>query len=181
MRVEAVDMKPEPTVKTSPSSNQSKSKKQSHPTLRTRAPGSARQPDTVVDGLVYIATTFPNNWIVDSGSTNHICKDKSIFTTYKPATNSIGGIGKDRVQVVGIGDVKLVCNKGNKRGVKVIHLVNVVHCPSIKVNILSVSELVKRGAKVAIDKRACLIHYGARSVNAEKTAHGLYLLKTGPN
>jgi hypothetical protein len=86
MGVVAADMGAEPAVGTSRSSGQGKSKDQSHPTLPT--PGPARmqnpQPDPVVDGLVYIATTFPNAWIVDSGSTSHVCNDKSIFIAYTP-------------------------------------------------------------------------------------------------
>jgi hypothetical protein len=169
----------EPAVGTSRSSGQGKPKDQSHPTLPT--PGPARmqnpQPDPEVDGLVYIATTFPNAWIVDSGSTSHVCNNKSIFIQYTPlphtATAAIGGIGTDHLQAVGIGEVKLLCNKSNKGGASMMRLVNVVHCPAMKVNVLSVSEPVTRGAQVRIDKRSCMIHYGARSVNADKETRTL--------
>ena len=176
----------EPAVGTSRSSGQGKSKDQSHTTLPTPGPPRMQNPqlDLVVDGLVYIATTFPNAWVVDSGSTSHVCNDKSIFIAYTPqphmVTASIGGIGADRLQAVGIGEVKPLCNKSNKGGVSMIHLINVVHSPAMKVNVLSVSELVTRGAQVRIDKRSCMIHYGARSVSADKTPHGLHLLHPEP-
>ena len=47
------------------------------------------------------------SWILDSGSTNHICTEWSAFTTFTPTNSIIKGIVKNgpMLQVLGVGTV----------------------------------------------------------------------------
>jgi len=93
--------------------------------------------------------TNVNKWVVDSSATRHICANKSAFTTYTSA--------RDGEEHVYLGDfiTTSVLRKG-KVLLKLTHgktlaLSDVLHVPSIRVNLISVALLGKMGVKVSFE------------------------------
>ncbi|CAH9081429.1 unnamed protein product, partial [Cuscuta epithymum] len=92
-------------------------------------------------------TNDVNEWVVDSGATKHICKNKNDFTSY-----TIIGDGEElvyladskTVKVHGKGKVLLKLTSG-----KTLSLNDVLHVPEIRTNLVSVYLLGKVGVKVS--------------------------------
>ena len=99
-------------------------------------------------------------WILNGGSTNHICTERSAFATFTPTNDSIKGIVKDgpELQVLGTGAV-IVTVSVKGRPDHTIKLVNVSYCPDAQDNLMSKSrmdcrgmEITKRGGRLTIKK-----------------------------
>ena len=74
------------------------------------------------------------NWVLDSGSTCHVCHDRDLFTDFKPCHGrTITGIAGS-VAVEGEGTVKI--------GSKVLH--NVAYVPTVPVNLISLKAATRR-------------------------------------
>nr|GEX64505.1 reverse transcriptase domain-containing protein [Tanacetum cinerariifolium] len=87
-------------------------------------------------------------WWVDSGATMHVCKDRCWFKTYESVNNrSILHIGNESTALVhGRGCVDLRFSSE-----KVISLLNVLHVPNIRKNLVSSSVLNNCGYKQVIE------------------------------
>ena len=84
-----------------------------------------------------------NKWVVDSGTTRHICANKSMFTSYT--------IVGDREEQVYLGDSRTTPVQGKGKFLlkftyrKTLALNYVLHVPSIRINLVSVALLGKVG------------------------------------
>ena len=79
-------------------------------------------------------------WILDGGSTNHICMDCSAFATFTPMTDSIKDIAQNgpELQVLGTGTVLVMVSvQGRKE--RTVKLINVSYCPNVRNNLMSES------------------------------------------
>ncbi|GKA37221.1 zinc finger, CCHC-type containing protein, partial [Tanacetum coccineum] len=103
-------------------------------------------------------------WWVNSGATVHVCKDKFWFKTYESVNNgSILHIGNESTALVhGRGSVDL---RFSSR--KVFSLLNILHVPNIRKNLVSSSVLNNCGHKQVIEsnkfvlsKRGVFIGFG---------------------
>ncbi|XP_047263808.1 uncharacterized protein LOC124896298 [Capsicum annuum] len=88
-------------------------------------------------------------WVIDSGATRHICANREAFASY----TSIG----DDSEVVYLGDSRAakVLGKGKMllklTSEKTLALVDVLHVPTMRANLISVTLLDKVGMKVSIE------------------------------
>ncbi|GKC12228.1 zinc finger, CCHC-type containing protein [Tanacetum coccineum] len=87
-------------------------------------------------------------WWVDSGATVHVCKDRCWFKTYESLNDgSILHMGNESTTLVhGRGCVDLRFSSG-----KVVSLLNVLHVPNIRKNLVSSSVLNNCGYKQVIE------------------------------
>nr|GEV19646.1 zinc finger, CCHC-type [Tanacetum cinerariifolium] len=87
-------------------------------------------------------------WRVDSGATMHMCKDKCWFKTYESLNDgSILYMGNESTALVyGCGCVDLRFSSG-----KVVSLLNVLHVPTIRKNLVSSSVMNNCGYKQVIE------------------------------
>ncbi|GJY38716.1 zinc finger, CCHC-type containing protein [Tanacetum coccineum] len=87
-------------------------------------------------------------WWVDSGATVHVCKDRCWFKTYESLNDgSIHHMGNESTTLVhGRGCVDLRFSSG-----KVVSLLNVLHVPNIRKNLVSSSVLNNCGYKQVIE------------------------------
>ncbi|GJW54316.1 zinc finger, CCHC-type containing protein [Tanacetum coccineum] len=87
-------------------------------------------------------------WWVDSGATVHVCKDRCWFKTYKSLNDgSILHMGNESTALMhGRGCVDLKFSSG-----KVVFLLNVLHVPNIRKNLVSSSVLNNCGYKQVIE------------------------------
>ncbi|KAF9233436.1 hypothetical protein BU15DRAFT_31853, partial [Melanogaster broomeanus] len=82
------------------------------------------------------------SWILDGGSINHICTERSAFATFTPIYETIQGIVKDgpQLKVLGHGTV-LVSVSVKDRTTRSIKLTNVSYCPNARDNLMSESRM----------------------------------------
>ena len=87
---------------------------------------------------LFVATCFSSRsssecWLIDSGCTNHMTNDMSLFKELKPTTITKVRIGNgDHLPVRGKGTIAIPSNSGTKT------ISNKLHGPDIDQNLLSV-------------------------------------------
>lgn len=116
-----------------------------------------------------------NLWALDTGCTQHVTHWREDFVTFKPYTGGpIAGIGGTKIQPSGQGTVELACNV---RGRRVIMLLSdTLYCPTIGVNLISVSQLLpERDVNITFHREHAKIHAPGRTFIAAQHG-GLYLL-----
>jgi hypothetical protein len=115
---------------------------------------------------MYMATAFTYSshsryqWVLNGGSTTHICNNKSAFSNLISVHSTIGSIVKNgpQLDVHGRGDVHVICSIDG-RDKKVITLCNVAFCPNACDNLISESrmdckgmDICKQNGKITIRK-----------------------------
>ncbi|KZV49445.1 hypothetical protein F511_13220 [Dorcoceras hygrometricum] len=95
----------------------------------------------------------PRQWWVDTGATRHICSEKAMFSTYVPFTGRKLFMGNSASSdVAGIGKVVL---KMTSR--KELALIDVLHVPEIRKNLVSGLELVKAGFRLVFESNKFIL------------------------
>ncbi|KZV14258.1 hypothetical protein F511_44012, partial [Dorcoceras hygrometricum] len=95
----------------------------------------------------------PRQWWVDTGATRHICSEKAMFSTYVPVTGRKLFMGNSASSdVAGIGKVVL---KMTSR--KELALIDVLHVPDIRKNLVSGSALVKAGFRLVFESNKFIL------------------------
>jgi hypothetical protein len=80
-----------------------------------------------------------SSWVLDSGCTNHMTGERSMFSSYSPTTNSNDNIvfgDNSKGEVIGLGKVAISLDHS---------ISNVLHVDSLSYNLLSVSQLCEMG------------------------------------
>ena len=102
----------------------------------------------------FMAITSPHShscfrWVLDGGSTTHICTDRNMFATFTNKQSSIRGIQKNApaLQSIGFGDVHLTCMVDGKSE-RTITLMNIVYCPDARDNLISESRMDRKGLEI---------------------------------
>jgi hypothetical protein len=118
--------------------------------------------------------TNMNKWVVDSGATRHICANRDAFTSY----TSVGDEEKfvylsdsKTATVLGKGKILLKLTSG-----KTLALTNVLHVPSIRTNLISVSILIKNGVKVSFESDKIVMTKNNVFVGKGYCDQGLFVL-----
>ncbi|CAG9948808.1 unnamed protein product, partial [Clonostachys rosea f. rosea IK726] len=113
--------------------------------------------------LAMMATrTLPirDAWIVDSGAAQHVCNNTSKFVQmdmyHGPALKSVDATTSPS----GVGTVNVLCNARGRR--RWLVLDNILFVPPAQANLISVLQLLERGAKVEFSSK------GASICNREK-------------
>lgn len=94
-------------------------------------------------------------WIVDTGASNHMCRDRYLFTEYTPSFSNksvIVGNG-NTCRVHGFGQMLLQVYDGDKW--KDTTIENVLFVPELKTNLLSVNCITNRGYVMVTDNDKC--------------------------
>ncbi|CAI7811878.1 unnamed protein product [Closterium sp. NIES-53] len=122
-------------------------------------------------------TNTPSDaWFLDTGATQHMTHSASFLTNVgapRDVTRVIFGNNKS-LPVVGVGSTRLIVDGGP------VDITNVLHVPGLKVNLLSVTQLAKKGVKVTIDDAKMNLFWKGKQF-AQGVLNGeLYQLKTHP-
>ncbi|CAI7839154.1 unnamed protein product [Closterium sp. NIES-53] len=117
-----------------------------------------------------------NAWFLDTGATQHMTHSASFLTNVgapRDVTRVVFGNDKS-LPVVGVGSTRLIVDGGP------VDITNVLHVPGLKVNLLSVTQLAKKGVKVTIDDAKMNLFWKGKQF-AQGVLNGeLYQLKTHP-
>jgi hypothetical protein len=92
------------------------------------------------------------------GSTNHICCSKEMFTSMRSHRSRIQVGDGQELQVTGIGQVELQTEKA------IIKIRDVFYVPDMKINLLSIGKLTKKGASIVFEQNRCKIMKGQELV-----------------
>jgi predicted aspartyl protease len=110
---------------------------------------------------LFVATCFSvqtssDHWLIDSGCTNHMTFDKSLFRNLQTTEVAKVRIGNgDCIAAKGKGTVAITTNSGTKT------ISDVLYVPDIDQNLLSVGQLIEKGMKVVFENQSCYIFYAA--------------------
>src|SRR5260370_21651533 len=116
-------------------------------------------------------------WIIDSGVTSHICTNRSWFTSYSilnPPHPIILG-DKHTVHAIGQGQINISIPHGPDNWHAMVQ--DVLHCPNIRTNLLSISHLTNVNLEVRFVKNQCfLINSNEECIGIAQCLNGLYRL-----
>lgn len=94
-----------------------------------------------------------DEWFVDSGATKHMTNvDHEMQNVKKPSVKQVKAANGERMDIERTGDLKCQINNNSN-----FVLSDVQYIPKISVNLLSVSQMVKRGCTVVFDVNGCRI------------------------
>ena len=117
-----------------------------------------------------------NVWLSDSGASEHMTDDRSLFDSLKPmgSTWSVNGIGKDAdpFQVHGVGNVDVRAKDGRTKVITIVLFV-----PGLGLNLFSISAAAKRGLKCTFtENQVEIFHDDDLVVEGKKGSSKLYYI-----
>ncbi|KAF7112444.1 hypothetical protein RHSIM_RhsimUnG0229000 [Rhododendron simsii] len=97
--------------------------------------------------------TRQSMWYLDTGSSNHMCGNKSIFSELDESYRSSVKFGDgSTISVMGKGSVQIQTSKSSHQTIS-----NVFYIPGLKSNLLSVGQLQEKGYEIIIKDGVCRI------------------------
>jgi hypothetical protein len=136
--------------------------------------------DTKVDVLMaeeHTGSTSSSEWIVDSGASSHICAHRDWFSSYisltPPRPIYLGD--KHVLHAVGLGQIRIIIRNGF--GDQHAIVTDVLHCPKIGTNLLSVTHLTKCGSSIRFTDDHChIFNPEGQLIGMALSSNGLYRL-----
>ena len=108
------------------------------------------------------------HWILDSGASNHICNDEDLFQHLDNAVEATVQVGDGRKMAVkGRGAVNISDN---------LRLTNVIYCPTLAVNLISVSCLVAKGCEVNFRGDSFRVAHNGQEILSGSRSNGLFVV-----
>nr|GEX12782.1 zinc finger, CCHC-type [Tanacetum cinerariifolium] len=114
-----------------------------------------------------------NDWWYDSGATTHVCNNRDLFKTYKEIEYGHGVMmGDDHTsKVIGLGNVEIQLTSEKK-----LTLMNVLHVPNIRKNLVSGFKFCKSGVKVVIESDKVILSKANVFVGKAYACDGMFKL-----
>ena len=126
----------------------------------------------------YKNNSSPNNsedWYIDSGCSNHMIFNKSLFSSYTTGTFSEVDFGNlERAKIAGFGDIVIKIN--NPKSNKDIKIKNVLHVPDLGYQLLSVQNWDLAGYSTVFENKTCVIKDKHTILATGTLKNGLYKL-----
>lgn len=136
-----------------------------------------KNPKTNTDNSKALLTALSANisstsWYIDSGATGHMCHDRSVMSDFvSDKTLEVKVANGDKLLTAGQGTVRVQMKNGNVKTIS-----NVYFVPNLTANLLSVSEMVRKGFKVVFSSSICQIYDGEVVVASATLCDGVYQL-----
>ena len=108
----------------------------------------SKMPISMITELHMVVVTKSYDWWFDSGATIHVCNDKSQFKKYEDAADGHEVLmgNSNSAKVLGRGIIELQFTSG-----KMLTLLNVLHVPNMKNNLISANLLCKKCIKAMLE------------------------------
>ena len=113
-----------------------------------------------------------SDWILDSGATSHMCRNKGMFSSFKMKKQEIVLASGDIIYAEGFGDVVLL----TKQNVKYT-LLNVWYVPKLHSNFISITKIVESGKQVIFKNNSALIKAENELIASAKLENKVFILK----
>src|SRR5258708_573963 len=121
--------------------------------------------------------THHSEWIVNSSATSHLCGNCERFTSFHPLNPPHEVILRNKHSILtpGIGKIEVTLEVGNQSQLTTVH--DVLYCPKITHNLLSIPQLTYIGAHVHFINKACHIYNSSKKmITIVDLIDGLYRL-----
>src|SRR6266511_3419102 len=106
-----------------------------------------------------------NEFIIDSGASEHLTNDKDILVDYKTVINQEVTVANScKMQIAGIESIPIIYN-GQKLLVS-----NIYYMPDVAVNLISTSQLTRKGWKIQFDNNNCKLKYQSKNMTCNLIA-----------
>lgn len=118
-------------------------------------------------------------WVIDSGATSHMCFDATLFESMEDLDDDreiLTAKKGSRLQVQGIGNVKLRVHNGTKFIKSVLE--KVLYVPELNRNLFSIPVILSKNMAVNIEEDGCTIRWKGRDVATGTKSGPLILLNT---
>lgn len=116
-----------------------------------------------------------DSWIIDSGSTRHICNNKNSFTTMTKLKSKVRLTLPDGKMIESFEEGTCVIKSIDKNGSTVKQTITkVLFVPEMTKNLLSIRKLMKKGYKVNFSKNKCEIKHNNNVIAVGKIKNNLY-------
>ncbi|XP_029711560.1 uncharacterized protein LOC115256752 [Aedes albopictus] len=123
----------------------------------------------------------PGEWIFDSGTSSHMCREKAILKEAEEVSDSVIVANNMETPVVAKGNVVIKADLSD--ATEVLDVSEVLCIPELAMNLLSVHKICSRGHQVVFSKDVCeVFDQTGRIVAVGDQQGGLYRLRqTGRN
>ncbi|GFS38397.1 hypothetical protein Acr_00g0057270 [Actinidia rufa] len=98
--------------------------------------------DDEIEVLLAAADNGKSDWVLDSGSAYHLCRDREVFSTYAACEGRIWMANNTCSRVVGRGSVRFRMVDGRS-----VTLTEVRHVPNLRKNLISIGMLDAKGRR----------------------------------
>ncbi|KAH9054466.1 hypothetical protein Ae201684P_018185 [Aphanomyces euteiches] len=134
--------------------NQKSTKKPS--SAPTQGVSMIATPDIILNASEALEAS--NEWVIDSGASDHFCNNSSWFTNLEPSTGVVRAANGGDMAIEGCGSIHLEMNTPS--GIVEVELQNVSYMPSLQYNLFSLSRVSQHGFTTEFSKDTCLIKRG---------------------
>ncbi|GFS42175.1 hypothetical protein Acr_00g0078350 [Actinidia rufa] len=124
------------------------------------------------DVLLAASEDGKSNWVLDSGSAYHLCRDREVFSTSVPCEGRIWMANNTSSRVVGRGSVRF--RMADERSVT---LTEVRHVPNLWKNLISIGMLHSKGCRFDASGGTLRVFKENKEMLWEKKTRGLYRLE----
>lgn len=116
------------------------------------------------------------NWVLDSGSSDHVCKDISLFESIQNLKCGIKiDTAESNISIIASKQGKIVCN--SNKGIK-LTMNDVLYVENLRYNLLSIKKLVTYGIVVIFMKNGALLKKNGTIIASASLKGDLYELDT---
>lgn len=99
-----------------------------------------------------------NDWYIDSGASSHMVNTQDWMVDARQSSlDDVMVADNNRLKVEAVGSVKLTLDRGKEQPMDAT-VNDVLYVPKLCANLLSVSQLVKRGNTIKFDKDGCKLY-----------------------
>jgi hypothetical protein len=112
-------------------------------------------------------------WFLDSGCSNHMCRDKTLFSNLNESFRQIVKLGNNmKMSVMGKRNVRLQVSE-------FVHVITeVFYVPELRNNLLSIGQLQEKGLTIFFQHRKCQIYHPEKGliIQTEMSANRTFFL-----
>ncbi|GFY96344.1 hypothetical protein Acr_11g0006500 [Actinidia rufa] len=128
--------------------------------------------DDKIEVLLAASEDGKSDWVLDSGSAYHLCRDREVFSTYAPCEGRIWMANNKASRVVGRGSVRFRMADGRS-----VTLTEVRHVPNLRKNLISIGMLDAKGCSFDASGGILRVSKGNKEMLWGKKTRGLYRLE----
>ncbi|GFY95137.1 hypothetical protein Acr_10g0005220 [Actinidia rufa] len=128
--------------------------------------------DDEIDVLLAASEVKKSDWVLDSGSAYHLCRDREVFSIYAACEERIWMANNTSSRVVGRGSVRFRMADGRS-----MTLTEIRHVPNLRKNLISIGMLDAKGCSFDASGGILRVSKGNKEMLWGKKTGGLYRLE----